>query len=578
MMPGEKAEVRRKVLLASQELEQLSTKVFAASQEWGSISAKFRPEAGILQLARLGERLGMPCRFVLEGQEREHERSYLGFGQGWPVTGKYRPGHDPLEELREFLRAWRRNCQPCGGGTCAPALESGLIGYFDYEWGLVWQKPRSTAAAPSYFFRACPVNIIWLPKEDRLVLEVFAQTRAGAEDLLAGWGRAITDFLGSAGIDQDETNSGPDLKIPGRGVSGSREGGCSSEAREIPSPEGSKQPVGVQFAEEPAPPERGEPILPAEGSLAGGPRGAALERQPVRPAEAGGPVPGPPREEKPPEPWRSNMDRVSYLEKVRRIQEFIRAGDIFQGVFSQRFSRRAKASPWRIYERLRLLNPSPYMFYLEGEKETLVGSSPELLVSTLGKRVITRPIAGTRPRGPSEAVDKAREKELRLDAKENAEHAMLVDLGRNDIGRVAGCGSVKVSQYAKVERFSHVMHLVSTVEGELRRGEDGLSALKAVFPAGTLSGAPKVRAMEILQELEPERRGAYGGALGIARWNGDVDFCITIRTLQVRGDTVNVQAGGGIVYDSQPEREYAETLQKAMALMKAVDEVVDGDR
>jgi anthranilate synthase component 1 len=206
-----------------------------------------------------------------------------------------------------------------------------------------------------------------------------------------------------------------------------------------------------------------------------------------------------------------------------------------------------------------------------GEIETLVGSSPELLISSLSSQIQTRPIAGTRPRGADKEEDLARADELLADPKEMAEHAMLVDLGRNDLGRVSEYGSVKVTEYAGIQTFSHVMHIVSTVEGKLAPASDSLDALKSVFPAGTLSGAPKVRAMEILQTSEPTRRGAYGGALGIVRWNGDLDFCITIRTLSVRENEVSVQSGAGIVYDSVPEREYEETLHKARALFKVVE-------
>jgi len=269
--------------------------------------------------------------------------------------------------------------------------------------------------------------------------------------------------------------------------------------------------------------------------------------------------------------WQPNMSRENFLSRVERIKEYIRAGDIFQAVLSQRFTLNLRIEPWSIYQKLRVLNPSPWLFCIFGEEETLVGSSPELLISSIGSQIKTRPIAGTRPRGKTSEDDQLIQKELLEDPKEMAEHAMLVDLGRNDIGRVSKYGSVKVSEYGGVQYFSHVMHIVSTVEGTLATSYDSLDALKAVFPAGTLSGAPKVRAMEILQDSEPDLRGAYGGALGIFRWNGDLDFCITIRTLTIQENEVSIQSGAGIVFDSVPEHEYEETIYKANALFNVVN-------
>jgi anthranilate synthase component 1 len=229
-----------------------------------------------------------------------------------------------------------------------------------------------------------------------------------------------------------------------------------------------------------------------------------------------------------------------------------------------------------MYRALRAINPSPYMYYLDIGEARIVGSSPEILVRVEDGKIVLRPIAGTRKRGGTEAADKALEDELKKDPKEIAEHIMLVDLGRNDVGRVAKIGSVRVSELMTVERYSHVMHLVSNVEGELRDGLDAFDVLAACFPAGTVSGAPKVRAMEIIEELEPTRRGPYAGSVGYFSYSGNMDTCITIRTLIVQDGKVYVQAGAGIVADSEPEREYVETVNKATGMMKAVDMAEEG--
>jgi len=247
------------------------------------------------------------------------------------------------------------------------------------------------------------------------------------------------------------------------------------------------------------------------------------------------------------------------------------AGDVVQVVLSQRFERKSTVEPFDIYRALRVINPSPYMYYLDTGDVMIVGSSPEILVRLEENRIVLRPIAGTRRRGETEAEDRALEDDLKRDPKEVAEHIMLVDLGRNDVGRVADTGSVKVTELMSVERYSHVMHLVSNVEGDLKEGLDAFDLLRASFPAGTVTGAPKVRAMEIIEELEPTRRGPYAGAVGYFSYSGNMDTCITIRTLFVKDDTVYVQSGAGIVADSDPEKEYTETVNKAMAMMKAVD-------
>jgi len=554
-----------------------NTPMWVGQRRWalakGVLSAEIVP--GLLDI---GGRLGVPCMALLEGRGRENERSYLGFGPGWIWKC---PGRD--QDPMAMLRGWRHSLldrlnwlgtagdegKTAAGTQQALQLVSGLMGYFDYEWGLVWHKPSATCALPRAFFRLCPINVVVLPQERSLVLEIFGQDAAGVAAEVARWSGEVNLLL-------EGTPDGP-------AVSWREAGACPAGVGE----QGARRAVqdGLAGCPGSVPKAAGQdglagrpgsaPVAAARDGLAGCPGSAPLlaaqDGVAQRDAPAGYAVPGHPG-------WLSNMERAAYLANVEKIKEYIRAGDIFQAVYAQRFRRAVSLPPWPLYLRLRVLNPSPYLFCLAGDGEILVGSSPELLISTQGERVSTRPIAGTRPRGRTLEEDLELEGELRRDVKENAEHAMLVDLGRNDLGRVAHYGSVRVSKYAQVERFSHVMHLVSTVEGKLRPDCDGLDALRAAFPAGTLSGAPKVRAMEILAELEPEPRQAYGGALGICRWNGDVDFCITIRTLRLTGTEVSVQAGGGIVYDSLAARECAETLHKASALMKVVDEFVDGHR
>lgn len=267
----------------------------------------------------------------------------------------------------------------------------------------------------------------------------------------------------------------------------------------------------------------------------------------------------------------SNMSRADFEKMVMRTQEYIRAGDIVQTVISQRWEARIRTSPFEIYRALRLVNPSPYMYYLRIGDIELVGSSPETLVRCEKGCVSLRPIAGTRRRGASEQEDQLLEGELEADTKERAEHIMLVDLGRNDIGRVAVPGSVSVDGLMRVERYSHVMHLVSQVTGRLEEGKSSYDVLQSCFPAGTVSGAPKIRAMHIIEELEPTRRGLYAGAVGYFSFSGNMDMAINIRTIVIKGHRAYIQAGAGIVADSEPEREYDETCSKARAMMKAVE-------
>ena len=268
----------------------------------------------------------------------------------------------------------------------------------------------------------------------------------------------------------------------------------------------------------------------------------------------------------------SNFTRSGYEEAVERAKEYIRAGDAFQIVPSQRFfAEIGDLNPFLLYRGLRTVNPSPYMTYLKLGDLSLVGASPEPLVRVEGRRVMTRPIAGTRRRGATPEEDALLAEELLADAKERAEHVMLVDLGRNDIGRVAEIGTVQLENFMEVERYSHVMHIVSTVEGDLRAEYTALDALAAAFPAGTVSGAPKVRAMEIIDELEPTRRGPYAGATGYYGVDGRLDTCITLRTALLKGGRVYFQAGGGVVADSVPSLEYEETRNKAGAIVRALD-------
>ena len=268
---------------------------------------------------------------------------------------------------------------------------------------------------------------------------------------------------------------------------------------------------------------------------------------------------------------RSNFRPSEYRDAVRKAKRYIRAGDIFQVVLSQRFSAKTKANPFEIYRELRALNPSPYPFFLQMNDVAIVGTSPEMLVKVQGRDVFYRPIAGTQPRGKDEAEDQRLEKELLASEKERAEHIMLVDLGRNDLGRVCDYGTVKVEQLMNVERFSHVMHIVSTLRGRLREDVDALDALMACFPAGTVSGAPKVRAMEIIEELEPTRRGIYAGGVLYMDFAGNLDSCIALRTMVVKNGVAYVQAGGGIVADSTSEGEYQESVNKSRALLTALE-------
>ncbi len=288
------------------------------------------------------------------------------------------------------------------------------------------------------------------------------------------------------------------------------------------------------------------------------------------------PLPAPERRETIPTLSRSNLSQERFETMVRTAKEYINAGDIFQVVLSQRFSRETSASPFDVYRAVRRLNPSPYMFFfdfgdLNDEPFYLVGASPEMFVRLEDGLASLRPIAGTRPRGADANADAALAEELLADPKERAEHVMLVDLGRNDLGRVCEYGTVNVSEFFTIERYSHVMHIVSHVEGKLKSGLTAFDLVRAAFPAGTVSGAPKVRALEIIAELEPDTRGAYAGMVGYFGFDGNMDTCLAIRTMVGHGNTFSVQAGAGIVADSDPAAEYQETVNKATAMLKAID-------
>jgi anthranilate synthase component I len=265
----------------------------------------------------------------------------------------------------------------------------------------------------------------------------------------------------------------------------------------------------------------------------------------------------------------SNTTKAEYFAMVQKARDYIRAGDIFQVVPSQRWAQDFTLPPFALYRALRRTNPSPYMFYFNFGGFQVIGASPEILVRLQGREVTIRPIAGTRPRGDTQEADKAYEVDLLADPKERAEHLMLLDLGRNDVGRVAKIGTVNPNEQYLIERYSHVMHIVSNVVGDLREDEDALSALLAGLPAGTVSGAPKVRAMEIIDELEHEKRGVYGGGVGYFSANGDMDICIALRTAVTKDEKLYIQAGGGVVYDSDPEAEFQETVNKSKALRQA---------
>ncbi len=288
--------------------------------------------------------------------------------------------------------------------------------------------------------------------------------------------------------------------------------------------------------------------------------------------------PFPPEGSLSPSPLCSNFSREDFIKAVERAKEYIQRGDVIQVVLSQRFSSDLHCEPFDIYRALRSINPSPYLFYLKIEDTVILGASPEVMVRLEGRQIELRPLAGTRPRGKTPEEDLEMEKDLLADEKERAEHIMLVDLGRNDLGRVSEIGSVEVTALMDVERYSHVMHIVSNIRGSLAPGKNAFDVFRATFPAGTVSGAPKIRAMEIIEELEPIRRGPYAGAVGYFSFSGNMDTCITIRSILIKDSKSYVQAGAGIVADSEPEKEYEETLNKAQAIFRAIQLAEEGLR
>lgn len=310
---------------------------------------------------------------------------------------------------------------------------------------------------------------------------------------------------------------------------------------------------------------------------------AAPARKTPTPNEANSPKKVPPKNPKEIKEIfgaRPNMTKAKFLANVKAGIDYIKAGDIFQVLLSQRLTRPFRHHPFQFYRTLRRLNPSPFLLYFDMGEFALVGSSPEILVRLRGDTITIRPIAGTRPRGSTPDEDQALAQELLADAKERAEHLMLLDLARNDTGRVAAAGSITLVEHFAIERYSHVMHIASEVEGQLREGADAIDALQAGFPAGTVTGAPKIRAMEIIHELEATRRGTYAGAAGYIAANGDMDTCILLRTALIENNQMHIQAGAGIVYDSQPEKEFDETINKAKALLHAAqvaDALVEGN-
>lgn len=269
----------------------------------------------------------------------------------------------------------------------------------------------------------------------------------------------------------------------------------------------------------------------------------------------------------------SSVKKEDYLKAIKKIKDYIVEGDVMQVVYGQELTTPFKGSAIELYKSLRKLNPSPYMYFLKIDDLHIVGASPEILVRLQNNEVTVRPIAGTIKRGSSEQEDNELANKLRYDPKEIAEHLMLIDLGRNDVGRIAKTGSVETTEQMKIEKYSHVMHLVSNVIGDLEDGLSPIDVLKATFPAGTLSGAPKVRAMEIIDELEPDRRGIYGGAVGYLSWTGNMDVAIAIRTAVIQNEILSVRAGGGVVYDSDPESEYQESMNKAQSIIKAIEDM-----
>jgi len=472
----------------------------------------------------------------VEGGEQLARYSFLGFdplvvfqARGTTITieaGGHTTVEDgsPLKRLREMMADLR-----VGPVPDEPRFFGGAVGYFGYDLVRHYERLPETAVddleLPDCYFIFTRVVLIF--DHVRHTLKIVALIpKQGDPD--AAYSEAL------AVIEQVKQRIA--RPQPLEQVSGSAPGQCP-----VRTPSGH---CNRDSSREPVP----EAVLPLSDGVAA--------NQPGMETPAGGPS--------------SNVTKEEFMGSVRRAKEYIEAGDIIQVVLSQRFQQEISADPLDVYRRLRSLNPSPYMFYLHFGSIRIVGSSPEMLVRVEQGSVETRPIAGTSRRGASQLEDDALARSLQADPKECAEHLMLVDLGRNDLGRVCEYGSVKVPRLMEIERYSHVMHLVSVVQGKLTAGHDAYDALASCFPAGTLSGAPKIRAMEIIEELEPARRGPYGGAIGYLSFNGNLDACITIRTIVIKNGLAYIQAGAGIVADSDPEREYEESWRKAGALLQAI--------
>ena len=482
-------------------------------------------------------KLGAPRRsFLLESAEQgQHLGRYSFLGVGAQALVTYAGGHltvaenggrleiehdDPFVAVADLLRSYR---PPTVEGL--PPLAGGLVGYFGYDLVRRLEDlpdgPPDDLGLPDMAFLLADTVLVF----DHLkhTITVVANAFVEGRDVDRAYGDAVHRIA------------------------------AVRERLAAPLPDAGGLPCAGGLPD--ADPSVGRGAGAAHASSAGAAHASS-------PGAAHASSPGAPA---------STMTREAFEAGVERIREYIYAGDAFQVVLSQRFSMPVSTSPFSVYRGLRAVNPSPYMYFLAFDDFALAGSSPEPLVTVSGRDVTTRPIAGTRPRGRDAAEDETLIADLRADAKERAEHVMLVDLGRNDLGRVCVPGSVVVDELMGMELYSHVIHMVSTVSGTLNDGRTAIDALKAAFPAGTVSGAPKVRAMQIIDELETVRRGPYAGAIGYLSYGGDLDTCICIRTAVIKDRVAYLQAGAGIVADSDPAREYEETRQKAAALVRAVD-------
>jgi anthranilate synthase component 1 len=478
----------------------------------------------------------------VEGGEQLARYSFMGFdplvvfqARGTTITIET-GGRTTVEDGVPLKRLWEMMADlRVGPVPDEPRFFGGAVGYFGYDLVRHYERlPETTAddlELPDCFFILTRVVLIY--DHVRHTLKIVALVPKNGDPAAAySEALAVIERVKRRIALAHPLDPASGAAVPDQGP------------RRAPRPEGTR---GASRARVP------DSSLSLLGEVAANQPGGEM---PARNPASGSPV--------------SNVTKEEFMGSVRRAKEYIEAGDIIQVVLSQRFQQEIGADPLDVYRRLRSLNPSPYMYYLHFGSVRIVGSSPEMLVRVEQGTVETRPIAGTRRRGGSQAEDGALARELRADPKECAEHLMLVDLGRNDLGRVCEYGSVKVSRLMEIERYSHVMHLASVVRGKLNAGRDAYDALASCFPAGTLSGAPKIRAMEIIEELEPARRGPYGGAIGYLSFNGNLDACITIRTIVIKGGTAYIQAGAGIVADSDPEQEYEESLRKAEVLLQAL--------